>query len=103
MAETFGRLPIVWRRFPLEVTAWVPALEVYEREDRFVVRAELPGMNKEEINVSVLANTLTIKGERKAEQEVKEEEYHRWEMCYGAFSRSVTLPAAVESGKVAAA
>lgn len=87
MEETFGRLPAIWRRFPMEERAWVPALEDYEREDRFMVRAELPGMKKEEIDVSVLANTLTIKGERKAGQEVKEEEYHRCEMCYGAFSR----------------
>jgi len=102
MEDAFARFPIAWRRFPLEEAAWAPALEVYEKEDKFVVRAELPGMKREEIDVSVLGNTLSIKGERKAEKEIREEEYHRCEMCYGAFSRSVTLPAAIESGKVSA-
>ena len=96
------RQPLVWWRVPTEELAWMPALEMYEKEDKFVVRAELPGMKKEEIDISVLGDTLTIKGERKAESEVKDEDYYRCELCYGKFSRAVTLPSAVQVGKVEA-
>ena len=75
---------------------------MYEKDEKFVVRAELPGMKKEDADISVLGDTLTIKGERKAEAEVKDEDYYRCELCYGKFSRSVALPAAVEAGKVQA-
>jgi HSP20 family protein len=73
---------------------------VYEKADKFIVRAELPGMKKEEIDVSVVGDTLTITGERKAESEVKDEDYYRCELCYGKFSRSVGLPTAVNAAKV---
>jgi len=75
---------------------------IYEKKDKFVVRAEVPGMTKDDVDISVLGDTLTIKGERKAESEVKDEDYHRCEMCYGKFSRAVTLPSSVQAGKVAA-
>ena len=96
------RHPLGWFRAPTEELGWIPALELYEKNDRFIVRAELPGMKKEGINISVLGDTLTIKGERKAESEVKDEDYYRCELCYGRFSRSITLPAAVQPGKVEA-
>jgi len=94
------RRPLTWWRIPTEAMGWVPSVEMYEKEDKFVVRAELPGMKKEEIDVSVVGNTLTISGERKAETEVKEEDYYRCELCYGKFSRSISLPAAVDAAKV---
>ena len=97
-----GRRPLVWWRVPTEELGWTPSVEVYEKGDNFVVRAELPGMKKEELDISVLGDTLTIKGERKTESEVKEEDYYRCELCYGKFSRSVGLPTAVEAGKVEA-
>ena len=97
-----GRRPLVWWRVPTEELGWTPSVEVYEKGDNFVVRAELPGMKKEELDISVLGDTLTIKGERKTESEVKEEDYYRCELCYGKFSRSVALPTAVEVGKVEA-
>lgn len=97
-----GRRPLVWWRVPTEELGWTPSVEVYEKGDNFVVRAELPGMKKEELDISVLGDTLTIKGERKTESEVKEEDYYRCELCYGKFSRSVALPTAVEAGKVEA-
>jgi HSP20 family protein len=75
---------------------------MYEKDDKFVVRAELPGMKREEIDVSVVGNTLTISGERKAETEVKDEDYYRCELCYGKFSRSIGLPSAVDPTKVEA-
>ncbi len=96
------RQPLTWWRVPTEEMAWMPALEIYEKEDKFTVRAELPGMKKEDIDISVLGDTLTIKGERKAESEVKDEDYHRCELCYGKFSRAVTLPSAVKAEKVEA-
>jgi HSP20 family protein len=96
------RHPLAWWRVPTEELGWMPALEIYEKGDNYVVRTELPGMKKEDIDISVLGDTLTIKGERKAESEVKDEDYYRCEMCYGKFSRSVTLPAAVQAGKITA-
>jgi len=77
-------------------------VEMYEKDDKFIVRTELPGMKKEELAISVLGDTLTIKGERKVKSEVKDEDYYRCELCYGKFSRSVALPAAVDAGKVEA-
>jgi HSP20 family protein len=102
--EIFGRpfLPAVWRRVPAEERAWAPAIEVFEKEDKFVVKAELPGMKEEDIDVSVVGDTLTIKGERKAEIEVKEEDYYCCERSYGSFSRSVTLPSTVDANKIEA-
>ena len=94
------RRPLTWWRVPTEALGWVPGVEMYEKADKFIVRAELPGMKKEEIDVSVVGDTLTISGERKAETEVKDEDYYRCELCYGKFSRSVSLPAAVDATKV---
>jgi HSP20 family protein len=82
--------------------AWLPPLEMYEKEDKVVVRAEIPGMKQEEIDIAVEDSTLTIKGERKAESEVKDEDYYRCELSYGRFSRSVALPSKVQAEKVAA-
>jgi len=96
------RYPLAWWRAPTEEAAWIPALEMYEKEDKFVVRVEVPGMKKEDIEISVLGDTLTIRGERKAETEVKDEDYYRCELCYGRFSRSITLPSAVQTAKVEA-
>jgi HSP20 family protein len=94
------RRPLTWWRVPTEAVGWVPAVEMYEKADKFIVRAELPGMKREEIDVSVVGDILTITGERKAEAEIKDEDYYRCELCYGKFSRSVGLPAAVDPAKV---
>ena len=94
------RLPLTWWRVPTEAVGWMPSLEMFEKADKFIVRAELPGMKKEEIDVSVVGDTLSISGERKSESEVKDEDYYRCELCYGKFSRSVGLPAAVDATKV---
>jgi len=102
--EIFSRpwLPTVWRRLPSEERGWTPPLEVFEKEDKFTVKAELPGMKREEIDVSVTGDTLTIKGERKAESEVKEEDYYCCERSYGSFFRSIDLPSAVDSKMIEA-
>lgn len=75
---------------------------MYEKTDKFIVRAELPGMKKEDVEISLIGDTLTISGERKPSEEVKDEEYLRCELCYGKFSRSVTLPSPIDPSKVEA-
>ena len=82
---------------------WSPALDVYDDKDQFVVKVELPGMKKEEINISLHDGVLTVSGERKNEREKKEGESFRSERYYGKFQRSVSLPARVDSSKVKAA
>ena len=102
--DIFGRsfLPSVWRRIPTMEMGWAPAIEVFEKEDKFVVKAELPGMTEEDIDISVVGDTLTIKGERKAESEVKEEDYYCCERSYGSFSRSIAVPSNVDAKKIEA-
>jgi len=75
---------------------------VFEKEDKFVVKAELPGMKEEDIDISVVGDTLTIKGERKAESEVKEEDYYCCERSYGNFSRSIAVPPNVDAKNIEA-
>ena len=83
--------------------AWVPPVDIYQNGDHEVVlKAELPDMTREDIDVTVEKNTLTIKGEKKFSGEAKEDQFHRIERHYGAFSRSFTLPQAVDSSKVSA-
>jgi len=102
--DIFGRpfLPAIWRRIPMVEMGWAPAIEVFEKEDKFVVKAELPGMKEEDIDVSVVGDTLTVKGARKAESEVKEEDYYCCERSYGSFSRSIALPSSVNAIKIEA-
>ena len=83
--------------------SWVPAVDIFETENHdLVVRAELPGMTRENIEVSVENSTLVLKGEKKFDAEVKEENYRRIERTYGQFHRSFTLPNTVDSAKVRA-
>lgn len=86
----------------LEAGAWIPAVDIYETDDDLVVKAELPGVEKDAVGVEVKGGVLTLRGERKHEKDVKEENYHRVERGYGAFLRSFTLPASVDEDKVSA-
>jgi HSP20 family protein len=81
-------------------SGWSPALDVLDEKDNLVVKVELPGLKKEEINLSLHDGVLTVSGERKNEVEKKEGETFRSERYFGKFQRSITLPAAVDSGKV---
>ena len=82
---------------------WTPAVDIFEtKEHEIVLRAELPGLKREDIDVRVENSTLTLKGQRKQEQEVSKESYHRVERSYGAFSRSFSLPSTVDTEKVSA-
>jgi HSP20 family protein len=81
-------------------TPWMPAMDVYETEDKLVVTVELPGLSAEDVDVRVEDSTLTISGKREFYSGVNEEHYHRIERRYGSFSRAVTLPPQGDPGKV---
>jgi HSP20 family protein len=83
-------------------SGWSPALDVFDEKDHFVVNAELPGMKKEEIELSFQDGMLSISGERKQSTEKTEGETYRSERYFGKFQRSVTLPTAVDSSKISA-
>ena len=82
---------------------FVPAIESYVKDGNLVVRADVPGLEPKNIEVSVLGNVLTIKGERKNEKEVKKEDYLRREVSYGSFERRMTLPEGTATEQVKAA
>lgn len=84
------------------LTAWTPAFDVYEEKDNFVVKAELPGVKKEDINVSLQDGSLIISGERKSETKSEEAEIYRAERFFGKFQRAVSLPTTVAANKVKA-
>jgi HSP20 family protein len=81
---------------------WTPAVDIYEADGKLVLKAELPDMRREDIDVSVENHTLTITGERKLDQEIKQENFHRIERAYGSFVRSFSLPNTVDAAKIAA-
>jgi HSP20 family protein len=81
---------------------WVPPVDIYETDQDLVLKAELPGVNPEDVEIRVEDNTLYLKGERKFEKEVKEESLHHVERSYGTFTRSFVLPSSVDADKVKA-
>ena len=82
---------------------WVPAMDLVETEDQFVLRADLPGLDEKDVNIEVQDNVLTVSGERRYEHEEKKEGFYRLERSAGRFSRSLTLPDGVDAGAIAAA
>jgi HSP20 family protein len=82
--------------------SWAPPVDIYETEDAIVLKAELPGIDPKDVEVRVEDNTLYLKGERKYEKEVNEQNYHRIERSYGSFARSFTLPNSIDAEKVKA-
>jgi HSP20 family protein len=81
---------------------FTPAIDIFEKDDKFIVKAELPGLKEKDIEVSVVGDTLTIKGEKEAESEVNESNYYRLERSYGSFARSISLPSNVNPDKIEA-
>jgi HSP20 family protein len=81
---------------------WVPAMDLVETDEDFVLKADLPGMTENEVSIEVERNVLTISGERKTEHEAKKDGYYRIERNTGAFSRSLTLPEGVDAERVTA-
>ena len=82
--------------------AWSPAVDVYEDENEFVIKVELPGINRDDVKVSVNENTLSISGERRVDNEDKRDNYHRIERSYGQFYRSFTLPPNINTEAIGA-
>ena len=93
----FGRSLAPRRDGDLEVGIWAMPLDVYETKDQLIVKAEMPGFKPEDIELSVLGTTLTVKGERKQESELKEENSYRRELAYGSFQRQIDLPQVVNT------
>ena len=96
-----------WKRLPSlrnlsEFEDIFPAVDMYDEGDELVVKAQVPGVDKDNIKISISDNTLTIKGEMKKEEETKEEDYYYSECSYGSFMRALKLPAKVEEKKIKA-
>ena len=104
---TFGRLASLQdeldRLFESPMQAWAPALDVHEDKNAYTIRVELPGMKREDIDVSLQNGALVISGERKTETIQEDVEVHRQERYFGRFSRALTLPTAVSGNQVKAA
>src|SRR5215203_7321409 len=81
---------------------WMPAMDLVEADDHFVLKADLPGMAEEDVSIEVRDNALTISGERKAEHERRERGWYRVERSFGRFSRSLTLPEGVDPDAISA-
>ena len=85
-----------------QLGTWAPAVDIYETEKEIVLKADLPGMNLEDVDISLNNNVLSVRGERRFEKEVKEDSYHRVERAYGNFVRTFTLPNTVNAEKIEA-
>ena len=96
--RSFG--PMFDQHWPL--TTWTPPCDIYETDKEIVLKMEAPEMRKEDVRVTFENNVLTVRGERKFEEAVNRENYHRIERKYGEFMRMFTLPAFVEGSKVVA-
>src|SRR5690348_3609516 len=84
------------------LTTWAPAVDIYETENELVLKADLPDVNEKDLDIRIESNILTIKGERKFEEKVNEDNYLRIERTYGSFSRSFSLPSTVDNGSIKA-
>lgn len=82
--------------------AWMPAVDIRETDDSLIMTAELPGMKKENVHITLENNVLTISGERKFEKDENKENYHRIERAYGEFTRSFSVPSNIDASKVQA-
>jgi HSP20 family protein len=82
--------------------SWMPPVEIFEKEDNLVLRAELPGMSEKDIELAVENGILTLRGEKKQGTDLKEENIHRAERYYGSFMRTFSLPTTVEVDKIRA-
>jgi HSP20 family protein len=81
---------------------WSPSVDVYETPAKIVLTAELPGVDEEDIDLSLYESTLTLKGERKVEKDLNQENYHVMERYYGGFCRRFTLPSEVDGDRISA-
>ncbi|HEY6873635.1 MAG TPA: Hsp20/alpha crystallin family protein [Geobacteraceae bacterium] len=106
MQEQMNRLlDLAWNREAgeeLKEGTWQPPVDIYEDEESVVIKAEVPDIDQKDIEVRIEENTLTLKGERKLDQSIRKENYHRVERYYGPFQRSFSLPATIDQEKVKA-
>jgi len=104
LQEDFGRLfsPSLRTNVSENDRTMTPSLEIHEDENQFTLSADVPGIDRKNIDISVTGNTLTLKGERSKEIQKKEKGYYYSERSYGSFQRSVQLPSEVEADKIAA-
>jgi HSP20 family protein len=86
----------------ISMCEWKPSVDIYETEEGIVIKAELPGVNKEDVSVEVKNNILTLKGERFVDKEIDEDKYYRRERCFGTFHRTFTLQDTVLPDKIKA-
>ncbi len=100
--NTFFDSPAQAPREGSAVRRWIPAMDLVETAESYVLRADLPGLSQADVNIELEDNVLTISGERKAEREDRNEGYYRIERASGAFSRSLTLPEGVDPNSVQA-
>ena len=90
-----GGRPVLLDRQDTAHGAWAPNVDIYEDKDRLILEAELPGMSRDDFEISVENNVITLRGERKFEKKTEGDNYHRVERAYGSFTRSFTLPQTV--------
>jgi HSP20 family protein len=102
MQKPFWPTFLTHNRFHEEKTTWMPRIDAFEKEGELVVRADLPGMKKEEVHVTLEENDLILFGERKEEKEIKEESFYRAECNYGSFYRRLPLAFKVSPDKILA-
>jgi HSP20 family protein len=104
MQDQMNRLlDLAWNREPgedIREGVWQPPVDIFEDEDNVIIKAELAGMDQKDIDIKIENNTLTLRGERKHDHEVKKENYHRVERYYGSFQRSFALPPTIDQEKV---
>jgi len=86
----------------IAASTWTPAVDIYETPETIVLKAELPGLSREDIEIQIRDNALTLNGERRFAKDVQQENYLRIERAYGAFQRSFTLPATIQQDKIRA-
>lgn len=94
--------PFRGRGIPSREGPWAPVVDVYDKEDRYIVRADLPGMTEDDFDISISENILTIKGDRRPPADVHDEEYALCETCYGPFVRTILLRGPIDADRAEA-
>ena len=98
----FSMFPAIWPNMGFSEEELSPAVDIFEQDDAVVVKAELPGMKKEDINIELNDGVLRITGEKKREEKVEKKDYYRLERSVGSFERRISLPSGIETEKTKA-
>ncbi len=98
MEQFLGRRPLP----AITEGLWAPLLDIQDKKDKYIIKAEISEIDPKNVDISAEGHTLTIKGDRKLDEETKKEDYYLCERCYGSFQRTVTLPAEVDATKAKA-